>query len=257
MVKFNSSMDDRSNGPKSGLNWTRPLGGIGYLCITSLSKDVTLISSQRAPVLETLHFPHCFSALILLLLKVSPKIYPQTLLPQIKPVVSFVIHHWCAKEDTFFLSFLHTWGLLTLSKFFFFGLNGSHLFTLSSQALFPRPLVIVIALLKIFSERPTPSWNTFSETGNTMPVGSFPFLGRPDFTGLTSCSSFYVISHFLCLFCNSGKYFTTMQKLKHWCSALGLFRSTKHCLAYLPEFVSLIIIAQYFSSCTTLRTTGY
>lgn len=118
----------------------------------------------------------------------------------------------------------------------------------------------------LFSEGPIPSWNTFAKTENPMPAGAFPFLGRADFTGLTNCSSFYVIPHGLCLFCNGGKYFTTWQKLKRWCSAswhAAFFRSTKHPLAHFPVCVtdnscpgSYMTHSQCPSGCTSLST-GY
>lgn len=47
---------------------------VGLATFISFSPDVSLICSQRPPVLETFHFPHCSSASVLLLLKVSPKI---------------------------------------------------------------------------------------------------------------------------------------------------------------------------------------
>lgn len=143
-------------------------------------------------------------------------------------------------------SFSHTWGLYSLSKLFFFGLNNSFC-SLSPHRFYFLDLWSYLVLYpRLFSEGPIPSWNTFAKTETPMPAGAFPFLGRADFTGLTNCSSFYVIPHGLCLFCNGGKYFTTWQKLKHWCSASWhavLFRSTKHPLAHLPVFVSLTILA--------------
>lgn len=107
-----------------------------------------------------------------------------------------------------------------------------------------------------FSEGPAPL--------KYIPTGAFPLLGRADFTGLTSCSSFYVIPHGLCLFCSSGKYFTTRQKFKHWCSSLWhavIFSSTKEPLAHLPvchwQFLPLFPASsktdsQCSSGCTSL-----
>lgn len=98
----------------------------------------------------------------------------------------------------------------------------------------------------------------------------FPFLGRADFTGLTSCSSFYVIPHGLCPFCSSGKYFSTREKFKHYCSSLWhavIFSSTKEPLAHLPvchwQFLPFLFVglskpdSQCSSGCNSLSTTGY